>query len=342
MMNFDEIIRNFKNKVYQPVYFLHGEEPYYIDRISDYIEAHVLNDMEKEFNQTVLYGRDTDVLSLLAVCKRFPMMSNYQVVIVKEAQDIKGLVLKSEDDDNNPFINYLQSPQKSTLLVLCYKYKTIDKRTRLAKALAKHSEFFESKKLYDDKIPQWIMNYSATQGYKTDERAAMLLSEYIGNDLSRLANEIDKLCINIDKKTQIDSKLVEKYIGISKEFNVFELQNAIGTKNILKANRIVNYFASNTKNNPLVLTLGTLSGFFNKLMMYHTLRDKNERVVAGALGINPFFVRDYSKAAYNYHPVKLIEIFSLLRECDLRSKGVKNESVVEGDLLKELVFRILH
>lgn len=343
-MTFEEIIRDLKNKVYHPVYFLHGDEPYYIDFISDYIENHVLNDMEKEFNQTVLYGRECDILSVVSTAKRYPMMSNYQVVIVKEAQDVKNLVSKSEkdDDDKNPLINYILHPQKSTLLVFCYKYKAIDKRTRLAKAINKHAILFESKKLYDSTIPGWVTAYLKNKGYSIEERAAMLIGEYIGNDLTRIANELDKLCLNISKEIMIDSSLIEKYIGISKEFNVFELQNALGIKNVLKANRIINYFAANEKSNPLVMTLGNLYSYFNKLMASQMLSDKSEKNIASELGIHPFFVKDYVKATANYKSQKLIEIFSLLREYDLKSKGVNNESTGHGELLKEMVFKILH
>jgi DNA polymerase-3 subunit delta len=344
-MSFEEIIRDLKNKVYHPVYFLHGDEPYYIDSISNYIENNVLNDMEKEFNQTVIYGRDCDVLSVISTSKRYPMMSNYQVVIVKEAQDVKNLISKPKEDDSddeNPLLNYLVQPQKSTLLVFCYKYKTIDKRTKLAKSLTKHTVFFESKKLYDNKLPDWITRFTTTKGYKIEERAAVLLSEYIGNDLTRIANEIEKLTLNIPKEKIIDDALIEKYIGISKEFNVFELQHALGTKNILKANRIINYFAANEKNNPMVLTMGNLYSYFNKIMTYHVLSNKSEKNVAAELGVHPFFVKDYVKAAGNYGQSKLVEIFSLLREYDMRSKGVNNESAVHGDLLKEMVYKILH
>lgn len=343
-MTFEEITRDLKNKVYHPVYFLHGDEPYYIDFISDYIENQVLNDMEKEFNQTILYGRDCNVLSVISTAKRYPMMSNYQVVIVKEAQDVKNLISKSEkeDDDKNPLLNYLQHPQKSTLLVFCYKYKALDKRTRLAKAISKHAVFFESKKLYDSAIPNWVTAYLKNKGYSIEDRGAMLIGEYIGNDLTRIANELDKLCLNISKETIIDSSLIEKYIGISKEFNVFELQNALGIKNVLKANRIVNYFAANEKSNPLVMTLGNLSGFFNKLLACHMLSDKSEKNVASELGVHPFFVKDYMKAAANYKPQKLVEIFSLLRDYDLKSKGVNSEGTEDGYLLKEMIFRILH
>lgn len=341
-MTFEDIIRDLKNKVYHPVYFLHGDEAYYINMISDYIETHVLNDMEKEFNQTILYGRDCDVLNIISTAKRYPMMSNYQVVIIKEAQDVKNLISKTEDDDDNPLLNYLKHPQKSTLLVFCYKYKSIDKRTKFAKAIDKYAILYESKKLYDNKLPDWITRYAQTKGYKIDEKAAILLSEYIGNDLTRITNELDKLTLNIAKEKTITDSHIEQFIGISKEFNVFELQNALGVKNILKANRIINYFAANEKANPFVMTLGNLYGYFNKLMTYHTLSDKSERNVAIQLGVNPYFVKDYTKAAANYNAQKLIKIFSLLREYDLKSKGVNNPGTPAGELLKEMIYQILH
>lgn len=342
-MTFEEIIRDLKNKLYHPVYFLHGEEPYYIDVISDYIENHVLNEMEREFNQTVVYGRDCDMLNIISTAKRYPMMSNYQVVIVKEAQDVKNLIVKAEkEDDEHPLANYLKHPQKSTLLVFCYKYKSLDKRTKIAKALDKNGVMFESKKMYDNKLPDWITSYANSKGFKIEEKAAVLMSEYIGNDLTRITNELDKLTINIAKGKIIDDSLIEQYIGISKEFNVFELQNALGVKNVLKANQIINYFAANEKNNPIVLTLGNLYGYFNKIMIYHTLNDKSEKNAAGELGVHPFFVKDYAKAASNYKPARLVEIFSLLHEYDIRSKGVNNENAGHGDLLKEMIFKILH
>ncbi|MFI5220133.1 MAG: DNA polymerase III subunit delta [Bacteroidia bacterium] len=343
---FDEIIRDLKNKVYHPVYFLQGDEPYYIDVISDFVENNVLSDTEKEFNQMILYGRDVSIMDIISTAKRYPMMANYQVVIIKEAQDIKNLFPKPgkeiDEDEESPFLGYLKHPQKSTLLVFCHKYKMIDKRTRIAKTIEKQAVLYESKKLYDNKLPDWVTRYSSAKGFKIDENAAVLLSEYIGNDLTRMANEVDKLAINITKDKIINTTLIEQFIGISKEFNVFELQNALGVKNILKANQIINYFAANQKANPLVMTLGNLYGYFNKLMKYHVLADKSEKNIAAELGVHPFFAKDYSRAAASYKPNKLKEIFSLLREYDMRSKGVNNESAGEGELLKEMIYKILH
>jgi len=347
---FDAILKELKNKVYHPVYFLHGEEAYYIDFLSDYIESHVLSDMEKEFNQTILYGRDVDLVTIIGNAKRYPMMSNYQVVIIREAQDIKDLFKKkiSEDDDNDVdddkdlLLNYLKKPQKSTLLVFCYKYKKLDKRTKVSKFLEKAAVVFESKKLYDNQIPAWVTSYVKSKGYKVKDDAAQLLSEYLGTDLSKVSNELDKLMINIPKGAEIDSVLIEKNIGISKDFNVFELQNAISKRDYLKVNRIINYFGANQKNNPMVLTISTLNAFFNKVIAYHIFKGKPGVNLAAALGVNPYFMRDYDIAARNFPLAAAIQVISLLHEYDLRSKGVNNLNTSENDLLKELVYKMMH
>lgn len=347
---FAEIMRDLKNKVYHPVYLLHGEEPYYIDQVSDFISNHVLSDNEKEFNQTVLYGRDVEPLSLISIAKRYPMMANYQVVIIKEAQDIKGLLprepkdkeIKPEADDKNHFMAYLLNPLKSTILVFCYKYKTIDKRTRIGKAFDKSAAVFESKKLYDNKISEWVDNYVKSKGYKISKRAALLISDYIGSDLTRIVNELDKTMLNQSSETEIDLLQIEQNIGISKDFNVFELQHAIGNKNILKANRIINYFTANPKQNPFPMILANLSGYFNKVMYYHTLKDKSRKAAAVALGIHDYFINDFEVASVNYSPRKLELIFSHLRDYDMRSKGVGGNNEDDGGLLKELIFKILH
>lgn len=332
-MNFDQILSDLKNKIYYPVYFLAGEESYYIDEISDYIEEHVLTDVEKEFNQTVIYGRETDVLSIISNAKRYPMMANYQVVIVKEAQDIKDI------DDLLP---YIENPLDSTLLVINYKYKKIDKRKSFYKQVAKKGVLFESKKLYDNKIAGWINNYVKEKGYEITPKACVMLTEYLGSNLSKVVNEISKLILNVPENATINDELVERNIGISKDFNIFELQNAIGTKNILKANQIANYFAANSKENPLIKTVSILYGYFTKLMIFHQLTDKSRNNVASALSVNPFFVQDYQVAARNYSLQKLIKIIDLLKEYDLKTKGVNNISTSDGELLKELLFKILH
>ncbi len=332
-MKFEQIISDLKNKVYHPVYVLMGEEPFFIDQISDYIEENVLDESEKSFNLTISYGKDTDVHTLIGYAKRFPMMANHQVIIIKEAQNL---------DKIDEFLSYVENPLKSTILVICYKYKTLDKRKVFTKSVAKHGILFESDKLYDNQLPEWIVNFLKQKKYSISPKAAVLLSEYLGADLSRIANELGKLMLNIPANTEITPDHIEQNIGISKDFNVFELQKAIGVKNIFKANQIINYFAANPRDNPLVVTLANFFQFFSKILIYHSLSDKSRNNVASALSINPFFVNDYQLAAKNYNAGKLIAIVGYLREYDLKSKGIDNISASEGELLKELLYKILH
>ncbi len=352
MKEIDQILLDLKRKIFKPVYFLSGEEAYYIDIISDYIENNALDEADREFNQTVVYGKDTELASILGLAKQFPMMSDYQVVIVKEAQNIKEFNKKGSDDDSESsgntnavvqaFLNYLKSPQPTTILVFCYKYKTIDKRSAIGKALQKQSVYIESSKLYDNKIPEWISNYVKERKYSIGPKAAFMMAEFLGNDLSKIANEINKLFINLPEGNEITVELVQDNIGISKEFNVFELQNALGNKDILKVNQIINYFAANEKEHPLVMVLSSLYNYYTKILKFHFLKDKSKFAAAGALGVNPFFVDGYMKAAGNYPTAKLKHIFAYLKEYDLKSKGVNNSSLGSGDLLKELMFKILH
>jgi DNA polymerase-3 subunit delta len=339
-----------KKKVYRPVYFLMGEEPYFIDMISDYIEQNVLDESEKEFNQTILYGRDISASDVVSAAKRFPMMSEHQVIIIKEAQNIKDLVAKEKDGAKEkdkekvklPLEAYLENPQKSTILVICYKYKTIDKRTAAAKVIEKNAVLFDSKKIYDNKVPDWINNYLKGKEYSVSPQASALLTEYLGTNLSKVSNELDKLMINLPPKSEITLEHIQTNIGISKDYNVFELQKAIGKKEVLKANRIINFFASNEKEHPMVMTVSSLYGYFCKLLTYQFLTDKSKASVASALGVHPFFVSDYEREAKNFPVNKLKSIFNYLREYDLKSKGVDRGSATEGELLKELVFKILH
>jgi len=333
-----QILAELKKKAYKPVYYLFGEEAYFIDLIADYIQDKVLTEDEKAFNLSVLYGKDIDIATVIGTAKRYPMMSDYQVVIIKEAQDLRI----SGEENSNIFIHYLEHPQPSTLLVFCYKHGKPDKRLSYYKALLKHAVLFESAKLYDNKIPDWITAYVKDNGYQLSPKAAVLLAESLGTDLSRVVNETGKLFINLPAGSMISEDYIEKNIGISKEYNVFELQNALGVKDVLKANKIINHLSANQKENPLLVTVALLFSFFNKLMIFHSLSDKSNASVAKALGVNPFFIGDYTKAAGNYKPDKLIRIISYLREYDLRSKGVDNVSTSEEDLLKELVFKILH
>lgn len=353
MSDFSDIVLDLKRKLYKPVYFLHGEEPYFIDEISDYIEQHVLDESEKGFNQTVLYGRDTDLASIISLAKGFPMMGERQVVIVKEAQALKELSKSSGDSDEvkekksssdtkNVLMDYLENPQPLTILVFCFKYKKLDARSTLAKTIAKKAVLFESKKLYDNKIPDWINGYLKEKKYSINPKAAILFAEYLGNDLSKIANEVGKLCINLPENSEISIDHIQQNIGISKDFNVFELQDALGKKDVLRTNLIIRYFAANPKENPLIMTNASLYNYFQKVLLYHFVPDKNRGSVASALGMNPFFVEGYERAARNYNTAKLKSIFNYLHECDARSKGIDNVSIEHGDLLKEMVFKILH
>lgn len=356
MKEVTQILTDLKRKIFKPVYFLSGEEAYYIDLISDYIEKNVLDESEQEFNQTILYGKDIDLNAIISAAKRFPMMSEYQVVIVKEAQNLKELGKSSGGDDDdevetkskkstgssNALASYLQQPQPSTILVFCYKYKTLDKRSAVYKSLQKNHVFLETKKMYDNQIPEWITSYVQEKKFKIGPKASFLLAEFLGNDLSKITNEVEKLFINLKEGDEITPDAVQDNIGISKEFNVFELQDALAKKDILKANRIINYFSSNEKEHPAVMTLSTLYGYFSKILVYHFSPDKSKFAVAQTLGVNPFFVDGYAKAAQNYGTAKLKAIFSYLKEYDLKTKGVDNSGVNNGELMKELIFKILH
>ena len=330
------IINDLSNKIYKGIYFLYGDEPYYIDLISDYISANVLTEAEKSFNQVVIYGEDSDLPSIINTARRFPMMANHQVVIVKEAQYLKDMDLLR---------NYIDHPLQSTILVICYKYKKLDKRTELYKSLNKSNmvELFMSEKLRDYKVPEWIDRYLAEHNIEADRNVSMILSEYLGADLAKIVNELDKLLILIPEGTRnITAKDIEERIGISKDFNNFELQVAIGKRDIARAGRIVNHFEHNQKDNPFVVTVATLFTFFRKLLIYHFLTDRSKNNVAAALGINPYFVNDYVIAARNYDARKTIRSIALLREFDLKSKGVGNITSDDGELLKELVYRLMN
>lgn len=331
---FEQIMADLKNRIYKPVYFLAGEEPYYIDLITSYIEKNVLQEAEKSFNQIILYGDDTTMASIIETSLRFPMMSNHQVIIVKEAQTLKKI------DD---LAYYIEKPLLSTILVINYKYKVLDKRTKLFKLIDSNAIYFESGRLRDYQVPQWIERYLMIKGIKTEPNASAMLTEYLGTDLHKIVNELDKLLITLPSgKPVITTDLIEKNIGISKDYNNFELQKAVGEKNILKANMIIRYFADNPRDNPINLTIASLFGYFSKLLTYHYLTDKSKNNVASVLKINPYFVRDYEISAEKYNVKKTVLIIGLLRTYDMKSKGYGDLSSTPGDLLKELVYKILH
>lgn len=316
----------------KPIYFLMGEEPYYIDKISDFIEDNVLNEADKGFNQMVLYGRDVTIDDIVSNAKRYPMMAERQVVIVKEAQDLSRSIEKLED--------YAKNPQPSTVLVFNYKYKKIDKRKNLYKALQKVGVVYESKKLYDNQVPDWIRRVLKGQGYDIVPKAAQMLVEFLGTDLSKVNNELNKLKVVLPEGTQITAVHVEENIGISKDYNNFELRKAVGYRDVVKAHKIAKYFGENPKANPLVVTVGLLFNFFSQLLHLHGMADKNPRNVAQALKVHPFFVDEYLVAARNYPMKNVSQVIGLLREFDVKGKGVGANAVSEGDLLKELLVRI--
>jgi DNA polymerase-3 subunit delta len=328
-----QIVADIKKGNIKPIYFLMGEEPYYIDAISDYIEKNVLAEEEKGFNQMLLYGRDVTIDDIAGNAKRYPMMAERQVVIVKEAQDLSRTIEKLSE--------YASNPQPSTVLVINYKYKKIDKRKALYKAIKKTGGVvFESKKLYENKVADWIRRVLAGQNYTISPKAAQMLVEFLGTDLSKIVNELNKLKIMLPEGTQISAEDIEEHIGISKDYNNFELRKAIGAGDTVKAFKIVKYFADNPKDNPMILTVSLLFGFFSQLLHYHGLNDKNPRNVVAALRINPYFVDEYISAARNYPMKKVSMVISILREFDVRNKGVNSNSVPQGDLLKELLVRI--
>ncbi|HEY4196344.1 MAG TPA: DNA polymerase III subunit delta [Mucilaginibacter sp.] len=340
-MTADDILKALKNRKYKPLYLLHGDEPYFIDQVSNFAEHQLLSDAEKGFNQTVLYGKDTEVMAVLNAAKRYPMMAEYQLVLIKEAQDMKW---GRDDDDKksiNPLLNYLESPLPSTILIFCYKYGKFDKRKKTYKAIEKNGVIFESAPLYDSKIPAWIETFVAGKGYQINPQASAMLAEYLGNDLSKIANEMEKLMLNVPANQAINMQHVQDNIGISKEYNVFELQSALSRKDPFKVNQIINYFEANPKANPIVLVLGNLNNFFSKVLLYHYAKDKSPQGLARELGVSPYFLKDYELAARSYNYGKSMQVISLLREYDLKSKGV-DSNAGNGELMKELMFKILH
>ena len=346
-MKYEEVMIGLKQSKYAPAYMLCGKEPYYIDKVADYIEQNVLDEMAREFDQTIIYGKDlagADVSPVIGAARGFAMMGGYKVIIVKEAQHIKKW---------DALTMYMDNPQPSTILVFCYKYGSPDKRLNLFKNWEKKGGvLMESEQLRDYQVEKWIRDYVAEwnkshgqegdDAVKIDEKVAKILADSIGADLTQIVGALQKL---IDGRPEgvkvIDAALVERNIGISKDFNVFELQSALIAGDVVKANRITQYFAS-SKDHPMVKELGVLYGFFANLMIYHYLPDKNERAAASALGISPFFVKDYAAAARRFSAGKTFAIIGYFREIDARMKGINNPSAKDADLWKELIYKILH
>ncbi len=332
---YEEIVRSIKNRDYKPVYYLMGEEAYYIDKISEYIAQTVLKEEEREFNQTILYGSDTDIATVINAAKRYPMMAERQVVIVKEAQHIKRM----ED-----LVYYVQKPLQTTILVICHKNGVLDRRKKLAAEIEKAGFLFESKKMKDSQLPGFITSYLKRKLIEIEPKASEMMAEYVGADLSRMAGELDKLIITLPSGVRrITPDQIERNIGISKDYNNYELRNAIVSRDILKANRIIKYFAENPKTNPIQMTLSVLFGFFSNLMLAYYAPDKTEQGIANQLGLRSAWqAREYMTAMRAYSGVKVMQIIGEIRYCDAKSKGVENSSLSDADLLRELIYKILH
>ena len=334
-----QVLAQLEQKQYAPVYWLQGEEPYYIDLITNYVEENVLSAAEKGFNLTVVYGKEGTMSAILSHARRFPMGSERQVVLVKEAQELQDL---KREEGRKLLESYIQSPQPATLLVFAHKYKTLDARKSLSKVLAQKAVLVHAKKVYDSQVGAWITAHTRAKGLRITEKAAWMLQEYIGNDLARLANELNKICLNLEESTEIDDVMVQTYVGISRTFNAFELQKALAQKDVQKAQQIVSHFAANPKNNPAIPLVALLFSFFSKLLRLHHASDKSDTGLAKALQVSPYFLREYTLAAKHYPLPKVIENIHYLHQADLQLKGVDYPATPEGQILKELVFRLMH
>lgn len=330
------ILKDIAARKFAPVYFLHGEESFFIDKIEDTIEKHALSEAEKGFNQTILYGKDVDPLTLLDYLRRYPMMSERQVVILREAQEMKGI---------GDLLSYIENPMSTTLFVVCYKHKKYDMSTKLGKAIKAKALVFEAKKLYDNQVADWISGYCRSHSMTIEPKAAALMADYLGTELSKIANEIDKLAINVPKSTAITTKHIEEYVGISKDYNVYELQKAFAARDNQRVNRIRVYFEANIRKNPLIVTISSLYSFFSKVYMLHFVKASSDTEKVKALELrSEWFLKDYKQAAGNYNLAQTMYILSHLKEYDLRSKGVGTDltAVGEEELMKELFWKILN
>jgi DNA polymerase-3 subunit delta len=334
----DIVLKEIRSKKYRPIYFLHGDEPYHIDSIADELEKRVVSEAEKGFNQFVLYGKDTDVAGVLSYARRFPFMSERQLILVKDANKLGGIEQKEQQARLE---DYALNPLHSTVLVFCF-HANADERKTFIKAINTNGVVVQSKKMYDNKLPEWVSGFCQHEGVKISPKAVQMLVDNIGNDLKRLSNEIRKIMVNLRVDEGIDAAAVERFVGISKEYNVFEFQKALMTRDVLKANQIAAFFSANSKDNPLAPILIILFGFYSKVLLAHASKDKTEKGLAAELGINPYFAKDYLLAIRNYPLPKVANIIHYLRECDARMKGLDGVNIPEGELLKELVFKIVH
>ena len=332
MTSISEIKNDIKLKKLSPVYLLMGEEEFFIDNITNLFIQNILSEDEKEFNLNILYGKDTSVDQIVSICKKYPLMSPFQIVLIKEAQDLSRSI--------DSLISYIKNPLNSTILILNYKHKTIDKRKALFKEISKIGKVFESKRLYDNQVQNWISEKLTSSGYNIDRKSIILINEHLGNNLSKIDNEIEKLkTIKKDDKNIISDD-IEMHIGISKEFNNFELRRAIGEKKYVKALQISKYFSDNPNSNPLVVTISTIFNFFNNLLVYHANPSVDQKRMASLLGVNPYFLNEYSIASKNYSLRGVVKIISIIRDYDMYSKGVKIKKATP-ELLNELISKIV-
>ena len=331
-MSHEKIIAEWKKKVFKPFYWLEGEEDYFIDKVMDYAEHNILSEAETGFNRTVFYGKDATWPDVINACRRYPMSSERQVVLLKEAQQMR---------DIEKLESYIESPLGSTILVVSYKEKKVDGRTKFAKLLKERGVLLSTKKIYENQLPQWTEEMVHSHGYEISRKALMLLVDHIGNDLNRIENEIEKILVNLGKRKTINEDDIEEFIGISKEFNVFEFQNALATKDLPRCIRIVQYFEANPKAAPIQLILPSLYSFFSKLYMIHGLSSRDEKTVAASIGVNPFFVKDYLQAVKAYSFPEVERAILLLHQYNLRSIGVSDIGTEDASLLKEMVYKII-
>lgn len=334
-----QIVRNINSGKLDSIYVLHGEEPFFISEIVQSLLDTVVEEGFKDFNETVLYGRDTNVDDVLAAARRFPMMADRQLVLVKEAQDMR---MWKRKEDMVKLAAYAEDPVPTTVLVFAHPHKKIDSRLKAVKTMSRQGTLFLSDKIRDHKLPQWIVGYADSRGLKVDGRVSQLLAESLGTNLQKVANELSKLHILLPEGTQVTAEHVEQHIGISKDYNVFELQRALGNKDIERANRIVQYFEANPKNAPLAMVVPVLHAYFARVLVYQTLQDRSEAAAAKAMRCSPYAVRDYARAAGTFSPAKVERIFGYLRDADKKAKGRSNATTSDGMLLREAVFKILH
>ncbi|MDH7460842.1 DNA polymerase III subunit delta [Chitinophagaceae bacterium 26-R-25] len=331
-MSADKIVQDWKQKKFGPVYWLEGEEDYYIDQVVNYAEHHILSESEAGFNLTVFYGRDANWADVVNACMRYPMFADKQVVLLKEAQQMK---------DIDKLENYIESPLKSTIFVVAYKEKKVDGRSKLAKLLKDKAVLVTTKKMYENQLPQWTNELVESKGYSISQKALMLLVDHIGNDLNRINNEVEKLLVNLSQRKNITEDDIEKYIGVSKEYNVFELQNAIAKKDLGKAMKILQYFEGNPKAAPIQLVLPSIYNFFSKLYILHGSASKDEKSAAAALGVSPFFIKDYLAAAQKYNYEATERVLLLLHDYNLKSLGINDAGTSDASLLKEMIVKAM-